>query len=94
MPEYANIVIDISHEKLDKIFQYRIPEALRTDLAVGMRVSVPFGAGNRVTAGYVVGLTEEASYDPEKIKEIKGLVPGSIPIESQLIALADWMREN
>ncbi len=94
MPEYANIVIDISHEKLDKIFQYRIPEALRTDLAVGMRVSVPFGAGNRVTAGYVVGLKEEASYDPEKIKEIKGLVPGSIPIESQLIALADWMREN
>lgn len=94
MPEYANIAIDISHEKLDKIFQYRIPEALRTDLAVGMRVSVPFGAGNRVTAGYVVGLTEEASYDPEKIKEIKGLVPGSIPIESQLIALADWMREN
>ncbi len=94
MPEYANIVIDISHEKLDKIFQYRIPETLRGELAVGMRVSVPFGAGNRVTAGYVVGLTEEASYDPEKIKEIKGLVPGSIPIESQLIALADWMREN
>ena len=25
---YANIIIDISHEKLDRTFQYRIPEKL------------------------------------------------------------------
>lgn len=94
MPEYANIIIDISHEKLDKIFQYRIPERLRPDIKVGARAVIPFGLSNREATGYVVGLTGEASYDPEKIKEIKGIVPGSIPIESQLIALADWMREN
>ncbi len=94
MSEYANIVIDISHEKLDKIFQYRIPEPLRGEISVGMRVKIPFGMGNRETTGYVVGLADEASYDPEKIKEIKGVVPGSVSIESQLIALADWMREN
>ncbi len=94
MPEYANVIIDISHEKLDKIFQYRIPAPLQERLTVGMRILIPFGLGNRETAGYVVGLTDEASYDPEKIKEIKGIVPGSVPIESQLIALADWMRKN
>lgn len=94
MSEYANIVIDISHEKLDKIFQYRIPEPLRGEISAGMRVKIPFGMGNRETTGYVVGLADEASYDPEKIKEIKGVVPGSVSIESQLIALADWMREN
>ena len=25
---YADIIIDITHEKLDKVFQYRVPEAL------------------------------------------------------------------
>jgi primosomal protein N' (replication factor Y) len=25
---YANVIIDISHEKLDRTFQYRIPERL------------------------------------------------------------------
>ena len=26
MARYANVIVDISHEKLDKTFQYAIPE--------------------------------------------------------------------
>ena len=29
MALYANIIIDISHEKLDRPFQYRVPEELK-----------------------------------------------------------------
>ena len=29
---YADIIIDITHEKLDKVFQYRVPEELEGDL--------------------------------------------------------------
>ena len=29
MAEFANIIIDISHEKLDKAFQYRVPAHLQ-----------------------------------------------------------------
>lgn len=94
MAEYANIVIDISHEKLDKVFQYRVPEHLQQKLAVGMQVEIPFGAGGRKTTGYVVELTDTPEYDTAKIKDLEGLVEGSIPIESQLIALAGWMRKN
>ena len=32
---YANIIVDITHEKLDRIFQYLIPEKLRGILSVG-----------------------------------------------------------
>ena len=28
---YADIIIDITHEKLDKVFQYRIPSELGGD---------------------------------------------------------------
>lgn len=44
---FANVIVDISHEKVDRPFQYRIPEALRGELAVGMAVMIPFGAGNK-----------------------------------------------
>ena len=72
---YANIIIDISHEKVDKTFQYRIPERLRQQVLVGTLVEVPFGAGNHLRKGYVVGLTEEAEFDTGRIKEIAGNSP-------------------
>lgn len=92
MAEYANIIVDISHDKLDKTFIYRIPEALADRVGVGVQVYIPFG--NRKIRGYVVELTDRAEYDTTKIKEILGIVGRSIPIESRLIALAGWMRRN
>ncbi|MGN0342021.1 MAG: primosomal protein N' [Roseburia sp.] len=94
MAQYANIIIDISHEKLDKTFQYRIPESMQQQIRVGMRVVIPFGKGNRTITGYVVELTDEAEYDPGKMKEICRIDDSSIAIESQLIALAAWIRKN
>ena len=46
---YADVVIDISHEALDKVFQYRVPFSLREKVIPGVRVCVPFGRGNRET---------------------------------------------
>ncbi len=91
---YANIIIDISHEKLDKVFQYRIPEGLLARLTIGMQVQVPFGSGNALRTGYVVDITDRTDYDVSKIKDIARIVEQSVPIESQLIALAAWMRRN
>ncbi len=92
--EFAGVVVDISYEKLDRIFQYRIPESLRGRLQIGMQVSVPFGLGNRIRKGYVVNLADEADYPDGKIKELYGIVGGSVQVESQLIVLAAWIREN
>ncbi|MBR1392167.1 MAG: primosomal protein N' [Lachnospiraceae bacterium] len=94
MARYANIIIDISHEKLDKTFQYRIPEQLQAVLEEGMRVRVPFGNGGRMLSGYVVELTDTAEYDPAKLKMIQSIDKNSLAIESKLIALAAWMRKN
>lgn len=94
MAEYADIIIDISHEKLDKTFQYRVPEALKDKLAAGMRVKVPFGNGSRTVTGFVVELTDKAEYDTAKMKEIASVDESGIAIESQLIALAAWIRKN
>ena len=92
--EFANIIIDISHEKVDRPFQYRIPEKLKSLVRSGTRVTIPFGAGNRERTGYVVEVTDRAEIDPDRIKEITGIIKDSVSAESQLIGLAWWMKET
>ena len=92
MYKYANIIVDISHEKLDKTFQYLIPQELADEVRVGVLVEIPFG--NRSITGYVVELTDEAEFEVSRLKPITGVKKGSVPIESQLIELAGWMRKN
>lgn len=90
---FADIIIDITHEKLDKIFQYSIPSVLEGVLKVGQEVIVPFGRGNRETSGYVVGITDKTDYDETKIKHVIRIAENKMAIESRLVALAAWMRE-
>ena len=91
---YAKVIVDITHEKLDKVFEYRIPSELEGVLQVGMEVIVPFGNGNRETNGYVIGISETCEYDEGKVKEILRLAEKRLAIEGKLVALAGWMKEN
>ena len=51
---YADIIIEISHEQLDRPFQYIIPDELAGQIKVGDCVNVPFGAGNKILKGYCI----------------------------------------
>ena len=92
--KFANIIVDISLEKLDRTFQYQIPEELQDILKEGMQVRVPFGNGGRILTGYVLELTDNCEWDEEKLKPILGLAEKGIRLEGQLIALAAWMRRT
>lgn len=91
---YADIIVDISHEKLDKVFQFRIPEPLQDELKVGMVAEFPFGAGNRLTKGYVVGIGTECDYDKNKIKSLTGIRKKDMGVESEFILLAEYISKN
>ena len=91
---FADVIVDIQHEKLDKIFQYRIPEELESRLQPGMEVVVPFGKGNRQIKGYVTGFSEKCEYDLSKVKSILSISEKGMEIETRLIALAAWMKEH
>lgn len=92
--QYANVIIDIVHTAVDRVFQYEIPEELWEELSVGMKVRVPFGKGNRLRDGYIIGFTDKTDYDPLKIKRIAEVCRDGMPIEGQLIQLAAWMKER
>lgn len=92
--KYANVIIDISHEKVDKYFQYRIPEELSERLEIGMCVQVPFGNGNRIRTGYVIGRTDHNEYPEDKIKEIQQIRTDNISVEADEMKLAAWIHRT
>lgn len=94
MPNYADIIVDISHENLDKSYQYSIPEEYKEKALIGALVIVPFGKGNRFINGYIVGISTEPKWKVDLIKPIHQVVSDAPVIESQLISLAYWIKET
>ncbi|MGB8455774.1 MAG: primosomal protein N' [Anaerocolumna sp.] len=94
MPKYADVIVDISHENLDKSYQYSIPEEFMDKAVIGALVNVPFGKGNRLIQGYIVGISEKPKWKVELIKPIHQIVNNGLIIESQLISLAYWIKET
>jgi primosomal protein N' (replication factor Y) len=86
--------VDISHEKLDKTFQYRVPQSLQDKLEPGMCVQIPFGNGNRLIKGYVLEVGEKCKFDPGRTKEIAGVDERDVDATDKMIALAAWIRKN
>ena len=91
---YADIIVDISHEQLDRTFQYAVPEEMEQDIDVGVLVNVPFGRGNRTITGYVIELSNEPKLDIDKIKYIDSIVPDKVKAVSRMIKLAAWLKHN
>ncbi len=89
---YANIIVNISHENLDRTFQYIVPSRLEGIVSVGDYVSIPFGKSNRTINGYIIELTDQAAFDVSKQKEIIEIVKDADLVESKLLKLAAWMK--
>lgn len=73
---YAQVIVDIAHSQVDRIFEYSCPD----NLQVGSRVRVPFGG--RLIDGFVIGIAETSSVLPEKIKPVYSVfdeLPALVP---------------
>ena len=91
---FANIIINISHEKIDRPFGYIIPDRLTDVIKVGDCVNVPFGRGNSLQKGYVIEITDKNDYPIEKLKEVDSIVADSVGIEQDAIKLAWWIKNT
>ena len=91
---YADVIIDISHENVDRTFSYRVPAALEDKISTGTEVRIPFGNGDRLRKGYVVSLSENSSFDGKTIKEIYSIEENRENIEARQMKLAFWMHEH
>ena len=92
MSKYAGIIVNISHESVDRAFSYRIPTEMENDITIGTSVNVPFGSGNKLRKGYVISLHDYVDYDEAKVKEIDSVVMKQVDSEDVMIRLAAWIR--
>lgn len=90
---YANVIVDISHEKLDKIFQYRVPDVLRMQIHPGTARYGSIWKRQPQDTGLCGQTDGPDRLSAEKIKEIQGVCAGQTGVEGKLIALAAWMRD-
>ena len=64
---FAEVVVDVMADSLDKIFDYQCPENI--EIKEGHRVLVPFG--KRKLEGYVLKLKDSTDYDENLVNTQK-----------------------
>ena len=88
---YAEVLIEYNAKTIDKSFTYLIPEELKNELKVGMKVIVPFG--NKLINGFVTNIIENFTNEYE-IKEIKSIKDQEFILNNELFSLAEYLKKE
>ncbi|MDO4543988.1 MAG: primosomal protein N' [Clostridia bacterium] len=85
---FAQVIIDIAHSAVDRVFTYRIPDAM--NISLGCHVLVPFGRGNTPKEGFVLSVSDGT--EVANCKDIiRAIEPYPVLLPSQL-ELCNWMK--
>src|SRR4051812_40166947 len=85
---FADVVFD---RPLDHAFSYAVPDPLRDRIAVGKRVRVPFGRGDRSAVGYCVGLGDAPP--SRAVKDVHEVLDDDVLLTDHLLRLTRWMAD-
>lgn len=87
---YAQVVVDVPARRVDKCYDYIIPDGLMDKIVPGSRVLVPFGP--RSVEGFVVARTAKPAV--AKVKPITACVKSAPPVPEELLGVARWMADT
>lgn len=92
----AKIIVDVPLMQTDQPYSYKIPEEFVEMLEVGMRVHVPFGKGNRLIQGIVLGLESQSDEEvaDQGLKEIAEVLDFSPVLTQEQLWLAEELRKS
>ena len=88
----AEVLIEYKVKVLDKAFNYNIPNEMENILKVGMKVKVPFGLGNKLINGFVIGI-KNIPKDPS-LKYIDSITDLDLVLNDELLSLGQTMKET
>ena len=88
---FAQIAVENTVYHFDKLFTYRVPHGLQGQVVPGVRVSVPFGAGNRRRVGMVFSLTNQGG---ERVKDVESVLDREAALSPEMLELARWMKDR
>ena len=90
--EIAKVAVSAAPYSIDKPYDYLVPDTLLDAALPGIRVTVPFGRGNRTSEGVILARTRG-----EKVRGLKPLTTVLDPapvLDENGIALALWLRQR
>ena len=92
----AKIIVDVPLMQTDQPYSYRIPEEFEGMLEIGMRVHVPFGKGNRLIQGIVLGLESQSDEEEmeQDLKDIAEVLDFSPVLTQEQLWLAEELRKS
>lgn len=91
---FAEVIVANKCKETDRTYSYLIPEEMKASVAVGSRVIVPFGAGNKQLEGYVTGINDSIDFSIKRVKPIASLLDDEPVMTALLVELAKWMKEK
>lgn len=94
MPIIAQIIVDVPLMQTDKPFSYIVPDDLVDQISLGSRVHVPFGRGNRLLQGFVVGFSEVLENASADLKEVVGVLDFEPVLNEEQLLLAEQLRHT
>lgn len=88
----VKVAVSAAPYSIDKPYDYLVPPELEPQALPGVRVTVPFGKGNRGSEGII--LARSTGERQRGLKAISGVLDQEPVLDHDGIALALWMRQR
>lgn len=89
---YVSVLTQIGAKAVDQTFFYHVPKLLENNIKIGVRVRIPFG--NMILDGFVLGISDNSSYDNSKIKDIINVIDEKPVLNKEMLLLGKYMSDN
>ena len=85
----VGVLVQLSSQNVDKIFDYLVPKELENSIQIGIRVLVPFG--RQTLEGFVLEIKDSSSLE---LKEVYSVVDQDIVLNDELLELGKVIQKD
>lgn len=90
----ARVAVNQTVYRIDKPYDYLLPENSYYDNLVGCRVLIPFGNGSATRQGLIIGVCKTTDYPLEKLKKIISVLDKEPILNEEMLRLAEWLKKR
>lgn len=90
----AAVAVSSATYGYDRRYKYTIPIELDGKAAVGVRVLVPFGNGNRKRIGVIIRIDSASGEDLSRFKPINSIIDDEPLLNDEMLDLMMWLRDT
>ncbi len=87
----VKVLVELSNKNIDKTFDYLVPEKLKSQIQIGIRVTVPFA--HQILEGFVLEISDYVDSSFE-LKEIMNVVDQDIVLNQELLELGKYISRT